>query len=110
MEKEEFKKRFPFLAKEIEKGEGKAELNFQVEKPKQKRKFAGYNPDVVDFLRRCNTEEEALEIIEYMKKREEITEEESQTLIEQLNEEGVRSFGPKKTPGYYEKEEKQKFK
>jgi hypothetical protein len=110
MEKEEFKKRFPFLAKEIEEGEGKAEVSFQVEKPKQKRKFAGYDPDVVDFLRRCNTKEEALEIIEYMKQREEITEKESQTLIDQLNMKGVRSFGPKKTHGYYEKEERQRYK
>jgi hypothetical protein len=110
MEKEEFKKRFPFLAKEIEEGEGKAELNFHVEKPNQKRKFAGYNPDIVDFLRRCNNEEEAIEIIEYMKQRGEITEEESHTLLDQLKEEGVRSFGTKKTHGYYEKEVKKRSK
>ncbi len=108
MEKEEFKKRFPSLAKEIEEGEGKADLSFQVEKPKPKRKFAGYSPSIIDFIRRCNTKEEALEIIKYMKKRGKITEEEYETLIEQLNEDGVRSFGPKKAPGYYEKEEKQR--
>ncbi|MBD3205415.1 DUF2095 domain-containing protein [Candidatus Bathyarchaeota archaeon] len=104
MEKEEFKKRFPTLAKEIEEGEGKAGLNFQVEKPEPKRKFAGYDPDIVDFLRRCNTEEEALEIIEYMKDRDEITDEEANQYLEKLKEEGLRSFGTKKSPGYYEKE------
>lgn len=104
MEKEEFKKRFPTLAKEIEEGEGKAGLNFQVEKPEPKRKFAGYDPDIVDFLRRCNTEEEALEIIEYMKDRDEITDEEANQYLEKLKEEGLRSFGTKKGPGYYEKE------
>ena len=104
MEKEEFKKRFPTLAKEIEEGEGKAGLNFQVEKPERKRKFAGYEPDIVDFLRRRNSKEEALEIIGYMKDRDEITDEEAEQYKDELKEEGLRSFGTKKSPGYYEKE------
>jgi len=104
MEKEEFKKRFPTLAKEIEEGEGRAKLSFQVEKPERKRKFAGYEPDIVDYLRRCNTEEQALEVIEYMKYRDEITDEEANQYVEKLEEQGLRSFGTRKEPGYYEKE------
>ncbi len=104
MERDEFKKRFPALAKEMEEGKGRADLKFEVEPPKPKRKFAGYDPAVVDFIRRCSGEEEALEIIEYLKGREEITVEEADRLCRQLEEEGLRSFGPKKEPGYYERE------
>lgn len=104
MKRDEFKKRFPVLAKEMEEGRGKADLEFEVEPPKPQRKFAGYDPDVIDFIRRCNDEEEALEIIEYLRGREEITVEEADRLRRQLEEEGLRSFGPKKEPGYYERE------
>ena len=104
MEKKEFKKKYPKLAEEMEQGGGKSELNFEVEKPKPKRKFAGYDPDVIDFIRRCTNETQALEIIEYMKTREEISLDEAEMLCKQLEEEGLRSFGKKKAPGYYERE------
>ena len=104
MERDEFKKRYPALAKEIEQGKGKADLSFQVEAPNEERRFAGYNPGVIDFLRRCNDDEEGLEIIEYMRRRGEVTGEEAEELCAQLREKGVRSFGPKKELGYYEKE------
>ena len=104
MKRDEFKKRFPAIAKEMEEGKGKADLEFEVEPPKPQRKFAGYDPDVIDFIRRCSGEEEALEIIEYLRGREEITVEEADRLRRQLEEEGLRSFGPKKEPGYYERE------
>ncbi|MCB2172917.1 DUF2095 domain-containing protein [archaeon] len=104
MEKKEFKKKFPKLAEELEQGVGKAELVFEVEKPKPKRKFAGYDPNVIDFIRRCTNDTQALEIIEYMKNREEITHEEAEKLCQQLEEQGLRSFGRKKNPGHYERE------
>lgn len=104
MENKEFKKKFPKLANELEQGVGKAELKFEVEKPKPKRKFAGYDPNVIDFIRRCTNETQALEIIEYMKTREEITFDEAEALCKQLEDEGLKSFGKRKTPGYYERE------
>ena len=104
MEKEEFKKKYPKLAEEIEQGIGKSDIQFEVEPPKPQRKFAGYNPNIIDFIRRCSTEEQALEIIEYMKSREEITLEEAEKYCRQLEKEGLQSFGQKKTPGYYEQE------
>ena len=104
MEKKEFKKKYPKLVEEIEQGVGKSELNFEVEKPKPKRKFAGYDPNVIDFIRRCTNETQALEIIEYMRNREEISLEEAESLCKQLDEEGLSSFGKRKTPGYYERE------
>jgi hypothetical protein len=104
MEKEELRKKYPKLIEELETGTGKADIQFEVEKPKPKRKFAGYNPNVIDFIRRCTNDTQALEIIEYMKNREEITVEEAEKLYKQLEEEGLRSFGRKKEHGYYERE------
>jgi hypothetical protein len=104
MKKDEFKKKYPKLAEEIEQGLRKLELQFDFGKPKTKRKFAGYNPDVIDFLRRCTNDTQGLEIIEYMKNRKEITFEEAERLCKQLEEEGLRSFGKKKNPGFYERE------
>ncbi|MCW4051484.1 MAG: DUF2095 domain-containing protein [Candidatus Bathyarchaeota archaeon] len=103
MEKKDLKKRFPTLAKEMEEGAGRADLEFEAEKPK--RKFSDYDPDVMDFLRRCTTDEQALEIIEYMKNREEITVKTAEELCAQLKEKGLRSFGRKRDPGFYEREE-----
>lgn len=104
MEIEELKKKYPKLAKEIEIGEGKTDIQFEIEKPKPKRKFAGYEPNIIDFLRRCTNETQALEIIEYMRSQEKITVNDAEKLCKQLEQEGLRSFGHKKSPGYYEKE------
>jgi hypothetical protein len=104
MERDDFKKRYPTLAKEMEEGIGKADLIFEVEAPKPERRFAGYNPGVTDFLRRCSRDEEAFEIIEYLVKRGEVTAEEAEKLYQQIKDEGLRSFGPKKKPGFYERE------
>ena len=104
MKDKEFKKKYPKLSDELEHGVGKSELNFEVEKPKPKRKFAGYDPDVIDFIRRCTNETQALEIIEYMRSRDEISLDEAERLCKQLDEEGLGSFGKKKVPGYYERE------
>jgi hypothetical protein len=103
MEKESFKKRFPNLAKEIEEGKGKADIEFNIEAPQSLRKFASYNPSVIDFIRRCSTDDQATEIIEYMLRRNEITSEEAKALSSQLEKKGLRSFGRKKQPGFYER-------
>lgn len=104
MKHDEFKKRFPALAKEMEEGKGKADLEFEVEPPKPRRRFAGYDPDIIDFIRRCSGEEEALEIIEYLRGRDEVSVDEAERLRRQLEEEGLMSFGSKKEPGHYEHE------
>lgn len=88
----------------MEEGTGKADLSFEVEAPKPDRRFSCYDPGVTDFLRRCSSDEEAFEIIEYLVKRGEVTAEEAEKLRRRLRDEGLRSFGPKKEPGFYEKE------
>jgi len=67
-------------------------------------RFSGYSPDVIDFLRRCTTQDEALEIINFLEKRGEINTNHAEELRKQLRNHGLHSFGAKKTWGHYERE------
>ncbi|MBS7637515.1 DUF2095 family protein [Candidatus Bathyarchaeota archaeon] len=100
MEKEFFRRLFPHLAEEIDKGASKMVISGL----RKEGRWAGYDPDVVDFIRRCDTEAQAEEIIDYMERRMEITHERAEELRAQLRDKGLRSFGEKKEPGYYFKE------
>ena len=70
---------------------------------KKVRKFRGYTPGVIDFICRCKSNEEAEEIIEYLQKKGDITEETAKELKKQLHEKGLEFFGEHRTPGYYER-------
>lgn len=102
---EDIKEMFPALYRELKENE--KILAEQEERTshgtKKIRKFAGYEPGVIDFICRCKTDEEAREIIEFMLKRGEITEEYAAELLKQLEEQGLESFGEHRTPGYYER-------
>jgi len=67
-------------------------------------KLRHFNPQAVDFLRRCDTEAQAEEIIAYLEKKGEITKEYACELRAQLEKDGVRVFGPKKEENHYFKE------
>jgi len=106
IDKKEFKKMFPRLAEELENKEQKIGItsvrsDLKTGEKASSMKFIGYTPDVIDFLRRCDNEKQAEEIIGYLKKRGEISQEYAQRLRKQLKEKGVRSFGKKKEEGYY---------
>lgn len=58
-------------------------------------------PTAIDYLRRCEDDEEAMKVIDYLEKRGEISHEEAERLRRQVTEQGVRSFGKKKEWGYY---------
>ncbi|MCL2256986.1 MAG: DUF2095 domain-containing protein [Candidatus Bathyarchaeota archaeon] len=64
-------------------------------------KLRHFNPTAVDFIRRCDTDEQAQEIILYLQKRGELTREQVQELECTLKQKGVRGFGPKKEENYY---------
>ena len=70
-------------------------------KAKTKESLSNYDPDIIDFLRRCDTKQQAEEIIIYMENRGEITKSYAQKLRHQLKQKGLRSFGSKKEEGYY---------
>lgn len=67
-------------------------------------RFSGYSPDVIDFLRRCASDDEALEIISFLEERGEINSNHAEELRKQLQNQGLRSFGTKKSWGHYERE------
>jgi hypothetical protein len=106
IDKKSFKKMFPNLSDELELGAGKVPIdsvrtNSETVENNIVEEFRGFNPTVIDFIRRCNTEAEAEEIILYLEKRGELNSEYAKDLKKQLKEEGVRSFGSKKEDNYY---------
>ena len=108
-DKKSFKKMFPNLSEELEGGDRKVAIDSVRTDPDATEKsmpdkFRNYDPTVVDFIRRCDTEEQAEEIIAYLEKKGEVTKEHAAKLRKQLKRKGVRSFGSKKEENYYVKQ------
>jgi hypothetical protein len=108
-DKKSFKKMFPNLSEELELGNSKVSISSvrtdsDTAEKSLSDKFCNYNPTVVDFIRRCDTEVQAEAIIAYLEKRGELTKECAEELRKQLKKEGVRSFGSKKEENYYFKQ------
>ncbi len=105
-DKETLRNMFPYLTEELESRGHKVAINsvrtdiYAGEKAVSER-FVHYMPDVIDFIRRCDTAAQAEEIIGYMQKRGEIKKRYAKKLRKQLKEKGERSFGPKKEENYY---------
>jgi len=101
-----FKKMFPKLAEEMEFDENKVDIesvrtDAETGEDAASKRFVHYQPDAIDFIRRCDSEEQAEEIVAYLEKRGEIQKAYASRLRKQLREKGVRSFGPKKEQDYY---------
>ncbi|MHA1166789.1 MAG: DUF2095 family protein [Candidatus Hodarchaeales archaeon] len=60
-----------------------------------------YDPGIIDFIRRAKIPEDAIEVVEYMRDRGEITEDQAKELIAQIENNGLESFGQHKPDGYY---------
>lgn len=106
IDKKRLKKMFPRLAEELEGEKQKISIDSvrsdrETAEKASTRRFTGYNPDVIDFIRRCDNQKQAEEIIGYLEKRGEINRSYAQRLRKQLREKGVRSFGSKKEDDYY---------
>ena len=104
---EEFRKKFPNLARELEQNLMYVNIDSvrtEVKDNDEPKKLIGYMPDVVDFLRRCKDDEEAEKIIDFLEKRGEISGETAVRLRVHLREKGLRSFGSKKEHGHYFKD------
>jgi len=109
IEKKRFKKLFPHLSREMEAKEQRVTVSsvrsdLQTGEEASSKRFDSYVPDVIDFIRRCDNEKQAQEIVDYMEKRGEISPAYARRLRKQLREKGVRSFGPKKEDDYYSKQ------
>lgn len=109
LDKKDFRKTFPRLAKEL-KGKKQTIPVTSIRSdilPGEKaasRKSNRYLPDVIDFIRRCDNEQQAEEIICYVEGRREISPDYAKRLRNQLKEKGLRSFGLKKEDDYYLKQ------
>jgi len=106
IDKKRFKKTFPYLAEEMGSKASRIEIagvrsNVTPDEKATSSIYDGYEPDVIDFLRRCDNEEQAKEIIRYLERKKEITPSHAAKLRKQLREKGVRSFGTKKEEDYY---------
>jgi len=106
--KDQFKKTFPYLAKEMSDDQRgvridsiRADTKTAEKAATPTKSLSNYDPDVIDFLRRCDNTQQAEEIINYMQNRGEITNDYAKKLRLQLKKKGLRSFGPKKEEGYY---------
>jgi hypothetical protein len=124
IDKKSLKKMFPNLYRELEEGEAKIPINSLRKNPEEAEasveecaeqeveaateappdKLRHFYPSAEDFLRRCDTEEQAEEIIAYLQKKGEITAECACELRSKLKREGVRAFGPKKEENHYFRE------
>ena len=108
--KKRFRKIFPKLAGEMETDENRFRItsvrsDLGVAERASMKRFDNYMPDAVDYIRRCDSEKQAEEIVDYLEKRKEITIEYAHRLRKQLKTKGVRSFGPKKQDDYYSRAE-----
>jgi len=106
IDKEQFKKMFPHLAREMDNDKHTMEISSvrsdaQIGEKAVSKRFTHYVPDIIDFIRRCDNEQQAEEIIAYIERKREISKEYATRLRRQLKKEGVRSFGSKKEDGYY---------
>ncbi|MFX1474563.1 MAG: DUF2095 family protein [Promethearchaeota archaeon] len=110
---QQFRRRFPHLAAELEASEARVRIDgvrweeteqIPAAVPSSRGKFTSYSPDPIDFIRRCETKEQALEIIAFLEKRKEINSAYAESLRHQLQTRGLESFGPRKTWGHYERQ------
>ena len=118
-DKEELDEFFPHLVKEIsgnqksikiDSVEMEVETNLKKKYQEYKNTYPEelYNPGAVDFIRRCTTQEEALNILDYLLKRKEISTNDYKSFKKHILKENgledlINKHGGVKKPGYYEK-------
>lgn len=91
------------ITSEIEKSKDEVSLKNEVKIPNEL-----INPGAIDFLRRCNTNEEAFEIIDFLLQKKQLTREEYDDIHGKIvQEEGLKKLieerGGLKKKGYYER-------
>nr|MDO8080214.1 DUF2095 family protein [Candidatus Freyarchaeota archaeon] len=97
IEKKKLREEYPNLYKELE-GEKMAAPIHGI------RSEEVGDLDIIRVIRRCDNEEQVIEIINYMLRRGELPQEHADNLLKQLKEKGLRSFGSKVTWGHFERE------
>jgi hypothetical protein len=103
----EFEEAFPRLSKEIREKKRSMAITAVRSEAAEPSSWRDYDPDIIDFLRRCDGEKEGKEIINFMERRGEISHKYAIKLRRQLKTQGIRSFGSKKAANYYSQQIKQ---
>lgn len=100
-----FKKNFPHLYEEIKNRTKSISVDGVRTSSKEGEKASKSGesplPNVLDYIRLCEDEDEAIEIIDYMEDEEKIDSEYATKIKTQLVKQGLRSFGSKRKPGEY---------
>ncbi len=99
---DEFRRKYPNLAREILDGEGLG-INLVIDRREYRLDdpWRGYMPGIEDYLRRCRNVEEAYEVIMYLEKQGEISSEDAKRYREIIEKHGLEYFGPRKEDDYY---------
>jgi len=105
-QREMLRRRFPNMMSEVDERRSAVRIDAVRSKKEEAEKVAhnvqGYEPTAVDFIRRCDNDDQALEIISFLETKGDIDSGYAKQLREQLIRHGLRSFGKKKGPGCYE--------
>ncbi|MFQ6129958.1 MAG: DUF2095 family protein [Candidatus Hadarchaeaceae archaeon] len=106
--RKELRRNYPNLAEEWG-GVGTIRIDAVRTSLKEAEKVAhsvqGYEPTVIDFIRRCENDDQALGVINFLEKQGEIESSYARRLRIQLAERGLRSFGKQRKPGCYDRGE-----
>lgn len=103
-DKDDFAKNYPALDREMKDGNmKKMKIDGVRGKPNQeeRKREQTFLPDIADYIRRCDTTEEAFEIVDYMLKRGKINQTEAKEIKNAIKQKGLRVFGEKKEEGHY---------
>ncbi|MHA1615107.1 MAG: DUF2095 family protein [Candidatus Thorarchaeota archaeon] len=100
---EDYRRDFPALNKELEEG---ITRSFKIDgvrtvSEESKEEKIAYTPDVVDYIRRCDTLTQANEIVEFLVKQDEISPAQGRAIKAKLKADGIRSFGAKREKDHY---------
>jgi hypothetical protein len=103
---DEFRRNYPALAEELESGRTR---EYKIDGVRTMSEEAGdeaaeegtFLPSVVDYIRRCDTVTQAMEIVDYMVNRDELPAGQGRQIKAQLKADGLRSFGAKKEKDHY---------
>ncbi|MBN1213937.1 MAG: DUF2095 family protein [Candidatus Lokiarchaeota archaeon] len=113
-DKDEIEKEIPHIINEIATNKDMIKIDsikYNEEKTKKEENVGLYfeeltNPSALDFIRRCNTKKDAVEILDYLLRRKEISEKNYNLYKEEIEKENgleilIEKNGGFKKSGYY---------
>ena len=103
-EDKDFRDAYPALSKELDTGSTQSYRIAGVRTmsdEQESTELEPFTPTVIDYIRRCDSVKQAIEIVEYLVKQDEISLQQARAIKSQLKTDGLRSFGSKKEKDHY---------